>query len=61
MWRTIIVSKINQELVQPSQIGEPDINEIFEYDEFYIQWSEKVSKDNMEQLDSDMQSEQPPF
>ena len=61
MWRTIIVSKINQELVQPSQIGEPDINEIFEYDEFYIQWSDMVSKDNMEQLDSDMQSEQPPF
>ena len=53
--------KINQELVQPSQIGEPDINEIFEYDEFYIQWSEKVSKDNMEQLDSDMQTDNPPF
>ena len=60
MWRVIIVSKINQELVQPSQIGEPDVCEQFEYDEFYIQWSEKVSKDNMEQLDSDMQSEQKP-
>ena len=53
--------KINQELVQPSQIGEPDVCEQFEYDEFYIQWSDMVSKDNMEQLDSDMQSEQPPF
>ena len=53
--------KINQELVQPSQIGEPDVCEQFEYDEFYIQWSEKVSKDNMEQLDSDMQTDNPPF
>ena len=53
--------KVNQELVQPSQIGEADNCEPFEYDQAYIDWSEKLMAESELQLDAEMQSNEPSF
>jgi hypothetical protein len=50
--------KVKEQLVGESI---PDQCIQYEYDEGYWEWSAKLDKESIQQLDSDMESDEPPF